>query len=86
VLVALSFCKGLWHAQARIVGPVMLVSFIFGSIDALKGAGLADWIPSRLANMPFSEQGLAWLVPSLVVLLGAFICDRMLGKPQQALA
>ena len=86
VLVALSFCKGLWHAQARIVGPVMLVSFIFGSIDALKGAGMAGWIPDRLVNMPFSEQGLAWLVPSLVVLLGAVICDRMLGKRQEALA
>lgn len=86
VLVALSFCKGLWHAQARIVGPVMLVSFIFGSIDALKGAGMAGWIPTQLVNMPFSEQGLAWLVPSLAVLLGAVICDRMLGKRHEALA
>ena len=86
VLVALSFCKGLWHAQARIVGPVMLVSFIFGSIDALKGAGLAGWIPSQLANMPFSDQGLAWLVPCLVTLVGAFICDRLLGKRAEALA
>ncbi len=86
VLVALSFCKGLWHAQARIVGPVMLVAFIFGSIDAIKGAGFSDSIPSVLANMPFSEQGLAWLVPSVITLLAAVICDRMLGKPQEALA
>ncbi|KMM83910.1 branched-chain amino acid:cation transporter, LIVCS family [Pseudomonas taetrolens] len=86
VLVALSFCKGLWHAQARIVGPVMLVSFIFGSIDALKGAGFGDSIPAVLANMPFSEQGLAWLVPSLITLLGAVVCDRLLGKRQEALA
>ena len=86
VLVALSFCKGLWHAQARIVGPVMLVSFFFGTIDALKGAGLGDWIPAQLANMPFSNQGLAWLVPCLVTLVGAFICDRLLGKRAEALA
>jgi branched-chain amino acid:cation transporter, LIVCS family len=86
VLVALSFCKGLWNAQARIVGPVMLVSFFFGSIDALKGAGMGDWIPAQLANMPFSEQGLAWLVPSLVTLLGAVICDRLLGKRVEAMA
>ena len=86
VLVALSFCKGLWHAQARIVGPVMLVAFIFGVIDALKGAGFGDSIPSVLANMPFSNQGLAWLVPSLMILLAVVICDRMLGKPQEALA
>ena len=68
------------------MGPVMLVSFIFGSIDALKGAGLAGWIPSQLANMPFSDQGLAWLVPCLVTLVGAFICDRLLGKRAEALA
>ncbi|MBP3863169.1 MAG: branched-chain amino acid transport system II carrier protein, partial [Pseudomonas sp.] len=86
VLVALSFCKGLWNAQSRIVGPVMLVSFFFGSIDALKGAGLGEWIPAQLANMPFSEQGLAWLVPSLVTLLGAVICDRLLGKRVEAMA
>jgi len=68
------------------VGPVMLVSFFFGTIDALKGAGLGDWIPAQLANMPFSNQGLAWLVPCLVTLVGAFICDRLLGKRAEALA
>lgn len=86
VLVALSFCKGFWHEQTRIVGPVMLVSFIFGVVDALKGAGLADGLPNWLTHMPFSEQGLAWLVPSLIVLVGAFIYDRLLGKSQEVIA
>ncbi|MCU1726052.1 branched-chain amino acid transport system II carrier protein [Pseudomonas sp. 7P_10.2_Bac1] len=86
VLVALSFCKGFWNEQTRIVGPVMLVSFIFGVVDALKGAGLADSLPNWLTHMPFSEQGLAWLVPSLIVLVGAFVCDRLMGKSQQAIA
>ena len=86
VLVALSFCKGFWNEQTRIVGPVMLVSFIFGVVDALKGAGLADGLPNWLTHMPFSEQGLAWLVPSLIVLVGAFSYDRLLGKSQEAIA
>ncbi len=86
VLVALSFCKGFWNEQTRIVGPVMLASFIFGVVDALKGAGLADGLPNWLTHMPFSEQGLAWLVPSLIVLVGAFIYDRLLGKSQEAIA
>ena len=86
VLVALSFCKGWWNVQTRIVGPVMLVSLIFGTVDALKGAGLADSLPHWLTHMPFSEQGLAWLVPSLVVLVAAFICDLMLGKRQEVIA
>ena len=64
----------------------MLASFIFGVVDALKGAGLADGLPNWLTHMPFSEQGLAWLVPSLIVLVGAFIYDRLLGKSQEAIA
>jgi branched-chain amino acid:cation transporter, LIVCS family len=86
VLVALSFCKEFWHSQSRIVAPVMLVSLLFGIIDACKGAGLADWLPTRLAHLPLSEQGLAWLVPAVITLVGAFICDRLLGKRREALA
>jgi LIVCS family branched-chain amino acid:cation transporter len=63
----------------------MLVSFIFGMIDALKGAGLADWMP-QLAHLPLSEQGLAWLVPSVMTLVVAVVCDRMLGKRSEAIA
>jgi len=85
-LVALSFCKDFWQDQRRIVGPVMLVSFVFGLIDALKGAGLAGWMPTQLSHLPLSEQGLAWLVPSVIVLVVAVICDRLLGKRSEALA
>ena len=86
VLVALSFCKDFWHEHGRILGPVMLVSFVFGTIDALKGAGLADWMPSQLSHLPLSEQGLAWLVPCVMTLVVAVVCDRMLGKRSEAVA
>lgn len=86
VLVALSFCKDFWHSQGRIVAPVMLVSLLFGIIDACKGAGLTDWLPTRLAHLPLSDQGLAWLVPSVIALVGAVVCDRLLGKRREALA
>jgi len=86
VLVALSFCKDFWYAQGRIVAPVMLVSLLFGIIDACKGAGFMDWLPSQLAHLPLSDQGLAWLVPAVITLAGAFICDRLLGKRSEALA
>ena len=62
------------------------MSFIFGCIDALKGAGLAGWLPSQLANLPLSEQGLAWLVPSVMVLVVTVVIDRMLGKRSEAIA
>jgi len=84
--VALSFCRDFWHSQRRIVAPVMLVAFIFGLIDALKGAGFAEDMPHAVADLPLSEQGLAWLVPSIVVLFLAFVCDRVLGKRSEALA
>ncbi|MDR0277060.1 MAG: branched-chain amino acid transport system II carrier protein [Paucimonas sp.] len=84
VLVGLSFCKGMWHSQTRIMAPVMAVSLIFGTIDALKGAGFN--MPEALAHLPLSEQGLAWLVPCVVTLVAAVVCDRMLGKPREVIA
>ncbi len=66
------------------VNPVVAV--LSGLIDALKGAGLAGWMPSQLANLPLSEQGLAWLVPSVMMLVAAVVVDRMLGKRSEAVA
>lgn len=86
VLVALSFCKDFWYEERRIVGPVMLVAFVIGVIDAIKGTPWAHKIPSALSDMPLSAQGLAWLVPAFSVLVFAFLCDRLLGKRSDALA
>ncbi|UZJ62380.1 branched-chain amino acid transport system II carrier protein [Pseudomonas sp. KU26590] len=85
-LVALSFCKGFWHEQGRIVAPVMLVAFLIGAVDAVKGSALGVHLPDALAHLPLSEQGLAWLIPSLITLFVAFVVDRMLGKRSEALA
>jgi LIVCS family branched-chain amino acid:cation transporter len=86
VLVGLSFCAGLWHSQARILGPVMLVSLVFGMVDALKGAGFSHWLPNSLLDLPLSEQGLAWLVPSVAMLVVVVVIDRLLGARAQATA
>ncbi|VVP10709.1 branched-chain amino acid transport system II carrier protein [Pseudomonas sp. B21128] len=86
VLVALSFCSSFWNEQVRIVGPVMLVSFLFGCVDALKGADLAGWMPGPLATLPLSEQGLAWLIPSVITLVFAVAIDNALGKRRSAIA
>jgi LIVCS family branched-chain amino acid:cation transporter len=85
-LVALSFCKDFWHEQGRIVAPVMLVAFLIGVVDAVKGSALGGYVPDALAHLPLSEQGLAWLIPSLITLFVAFVVDRMLGKRSEALA
>ncbi|WP_268800727.1 branched-chain amino acid transport system II carrier protein [Pseudomonas huanghezhanensis] len=85
-LVALSFCKDFWHEQSRIVAPVMLVSLIFGMVDAFKGAGFSDYLPAMFVHLPLSDQGLAWLVPALITLFAAIVVDRVLGKRNGALA
>jgi len=84
--VGLSFVKELWHSPTRILAPVMLVSLVFGIVDAIKGSEIAHVLPDVLAHLPLSDQGLAWLVPSVVTLVGAVACDRLLGKPREALA
>ncbi|MCO8160785.1 branched-chain amino acid transport system II carrier protein [Pseudomonas sp. 21LCFQ010] len=86
VLVALSFCQGAWHSATRVVAPVMLVSLLFGTVDALKTAGLTAWLPDSLTNLPLSAEGLAWLVPSVITLAAAVMVDRMIGKPREVLA
>ncbi|MFV3307779.1 branched-chain amino acid transport system II carrier protein [Pseudomonas sp. NY15181] len=86
VLVALSFCASLWRSQTRIVAPVMVISFVFGIIDALKGAKLDAWMPGWMEHLPLAEQGLAWLIPSVVMLAAMAVLDRRLGKPQEAMA
>ncbi|MFF7708380.1 branched-chain amino acid transport system II carrier protein [Pseudomonas sp. NPDC007930] len=77
VLVALSFCHGLWRSPRTVVGPVMLVALAFGVVDGLKDAGLA--MPMALKHLPLAEQGMAWLVPAVVTLAFALLCDRVLG-------
>ncbi|WNW10792.1 branched-chain amino acid transport system II carrier protein [Pseudomonas sp. DTU_2021_1001937_2_SI_NGA_ILE_001] len=86
VLVALSFCHGLWRHPSRVVAPVMLVSLLFGAVDAIKTAGLTEYLPQALANLPLSAQGLAWLVPSVITLAFMVAVDRWLGAPRESLA
>ncbi|MCY1558659.1 Branched-chain amino acid transport system 2 carrier protein [compost metagenome] len=64
----------------------MLVSLLFGLVDALKGAGLAGWMPQWLSHLPLSEQGLAWLLLAVAALAVASLCDRLLGKPVEVTA
>jgi LIVCS family branched-chain amino acid:cation transporter len=64
----------------------MAVSLLFGLVDALKGAGFDQWMPAWLAHLPLTEQGLAWLIPSVATLGLMVVVDRMLGKPSEALA
>ncbi|MCY1403850.1 Branched-chain amino acid transport system 2 carrier protein [compost metagenome] len=64
----------------------MAVSLLLGVIDALKGAGLDAWMPSWMTHLPLAEQGLAWLIPSVIALALMVGVDRLLGKTSEAMA
>jgi LIVCS family branched-chain amino acid:cation transporter len=81
VLVALSFCWNLWNSPGRVVAPVMLVALAFGLVDACIAAGFGDLLPAMLKHLPLAEQGLGWLVPSVLTLIAALIFDRLRGEP-----
>ncbi|WP_291970334.1 branched-chain amino acid transport system II carrier protein [Candidatus Symbiopectobacterium sp.] len=77
ILVLLSFTLRWWNRASRIVAPVMLISLLFGLIDGVKSSTFASLLPAWSLSLPLGEQGLAWLPPSLVVLLAAVIYDRL---------
>ncbi|MEH0875447.1 branched-chain amino acid transport system II carrier protein [Pectobacterium cacticida] len=85
ILVLLSFTLRWWNSASRIVAPVMLVSLLFGMIDGIKSSTFKSLLPEWGLNLPLSEQGLAWLPPSLLVLLVVVIYDRQCGRRDVAI-
>lgn len=81
VLVALSFCWGLWYSPRRVVAPVMAVALLFGLIDALNALGLGGHLPQAFSHLPLADQDLGWLVPSVLTLVAMLIFDRLRGVP-----
>ncbi len=67
VLILLSFTLRWWHRSTLIIAPAMLVSLMFGFIDALKLSSFHGLLPGWVGHLPLSAQGLAWLVPTLAV-------------------
>ncbi|MCG8707152.1 branched-chain amino acid transport system II carrier protein [Brenneria sp. 4F2] len=80
VLVLLSFTRLWWNNSSWIVAPVMLVSLLFGIIDGIKSSNFKSLLPEWSLHLPLGEQDLAWLPPSLLVLLVAAIYDRLCGQ------
>ncbi|WP_127960258.1 branched-chain amino acid transport system II carrier protein [Serratia microhaemolytica] len=84
VLVVLSFTSGWWRNPSRIIAPVMLISLLFGLLDAVKGSPLHSLLPEWVDKLPLVAQGLAWLPPSLLMLILAAAYDRWLASNKAA--
>jgi LIVCS family branched-chain amino acid:cation transporter len=57
----------------------MFISLMFGIIDGIKASAFAD-MPAWTARLPLAEQGLAWLMPTAVMVVLAVIWDRAAGR------
>jgi LIVCS family branched-chain amino acid:cation transporter len=44
----------------------MFISLIFGIIDGIKASAFAHILPAWTQRLPLAEQGLAWLMPTVV--------------------
>jgi LIVCS family branched-chain amino acid:cation transporter len=86
VLVLLSFTLSWWNKNTRIIAPTMLVSLLFGIVDAIKTTGWKDSLPAFAQHLPLAEQGLAWLPPSLAMLVLVAVYDRVSGGREQVSA
>ena len=77
VLVCLGlFSNNLLRPQ-NIMRPVMLVALVFGITDGLKQAGFMAADTAWLSALPFSSEGLGWLVPAVIMLVVALVVDRV---------
>ncbi|MBD2814519.1 branched-chain amino acid transport system II carrier protein [Xenorhabdus sp. Flor] len=80
-LILLSFTIRWWNNFTRILAPAMLVSLMFGVLDAIKSSEyLSHLLPKWATHLPLANQGLAWLIPTLLSVVVFAIYDRIAGE------
>ncbi|MDC9587793.1 branched-chain amino acid transport system II carrier protein [Xenorhabdus sp. XENO-10] len=80
VLILLSFTIRWWHNSTRILAPAMSISLLFGLLDAVKSSEyLSHLLPEWAKHLPLAEQGLAWLLPTVLTIAVCAIYDRIIG-------
>ena len=77
VVIMLSFFWKFWNKPSLVVGSVTTVAFIFGIIEAVKAARFNEYLPVFIQHLPLNQQNLAWLLPSLIVLVVTTAIDQM---------
>ena len=82
VLVVLSFTLRWWHSAPRIIAPVMLVSLLFGILDAVKASTSSSCCRPGPLTCRWRSRG--WLPPSLLMLVLVAIYDRRVRVPATA--
>ncbi|RSN84326.1 branched-chain amino acid transport system II carrier protein [Acinetobacter baumannii] len=80
VVIMLSFFWKRWNNPSIVVGSVTAIAFLFGIVEAIKAAGFTAQLPAFIQHLPLNEQNLAWLLPSLAVLVIAIVIDRAMAQ------
>lgn len=84
VLILLSFTLKWWKNPTVVIAPTMLVSFVVGLIGAVKASDhLKVYIPEWMTAMPLYKQDLVWVLPTIVVLVVAILCDKFVSPAAQ---
>ncbi len=67
-----------------VIAPTMLVSFVVGLIGAVKASDhLKGYIPEWMTAMPLYKQDLVWVLPTVVVMVVAILCDKFVSPAAQ---
>lgn len=80
VLIILSFTLKWWKSPTRVIAPAMAVSLLLGVIDGFKASSLNHWVPAALQHLPLADQNLAWLPPTLLIVLIAVVIDQLIFR------
>ncbi len=83
VLVVLSLLDRCWRSTALIFRGTMLVTLVFGVVDALTAAGFSAWVPELFSRLPLAQQQMGWLMPAIVVVLVLTVVDRFRPRAQR---
>lgn len=82
VLILTYFIREWFQSAPRVVRPAALIAFLFGLADALEASGitLKPFILDR--QLPLHNQGLAWILPVMGIMVLAAVLDRIKGPIQ----
>lgn len=79
-LVVLSFTRLWWHNLFCVIALLMFISLLFGIFDGIKAFAFSDILLFWAQRLPLAEQGLAWLMPTVVMVVLAIIWDCAAGR------
>ena len=77
VVIVLSFFWKKFNNPSVVIAPVTAIAFFFGIIEGIKVTSFADILPTAIQNLPLNAQNLAWLIPSIIILLICVVIDKV---------